>query len=471
MAISSKPAPKATGASADAVFIKFYAPWCGHCKDLQPVWESLGDILSTESGIVIAKVDATQDKAAARRFGITGYPSLRLVKNGQVYEHVGSRQLPALESFVRTGYKSAPPTPLRPVQAGTAEAAVSAVVDLSGSSPAEFDRTVADASSGIWLEFYAPWCGHCKALAPEYETAAAELKDEGIVVAKVDATMNTEQTERFEVTGYPTLFWVFGGQLYKYNGPRKASALIEFAKGGFEGSVSTATQYSALPVLHDAGDLDHGTAGDAEVVSLTDATFEHLTQASTGATTGPWFVKFYAPWCGHCKKMAPQWQKLAGALKGRVNVAEVDCTQERATCQRFKVAGYPSLKYIDQGKVWSYTGGRSAMRMQTWAETGRLASSATPSEAVPPPPSAVDTLSTEAMRIAVDLQDMLSKHTVSSIILAAAAFVAGLFCMMVIVLMTETPRQSSSEAAAHAALEGDQGSGDDAAAKETKKDQ
>lgn len=74
---------------------------------------------------------------------------------------------------------------------------------------------------------FAPWCGHCKALAPEYEEAATTLKEKGIALAKIDCTEEADLCKEQGVEGYPTLK-VFRGleNPASYPGPRKAQAYV-----------------------------------------------------------------------------------------------------------------------------------------------------------------------------------------------------------------------------------------------------
>lgn len=75
----------------------------------------------------------------------------------------------------------------------------------------------------------------------------------------------------------------------------------------------------------------------------------------------PWFIKFYAPWCGHCKHLAPVWTELA-QTEG-LNVGSVDCDSEtgKDICSLFEVKGYPTLIYLpaDSKHIYKFNGMRS----------------------------------------------------------------------------------------------------------------
>ncbi|KAI0083682.1 thioredoxin-like protein, partial [Irpex rosettiformis] len=60
------------------------------------------------------------------------------------------------------------------------------------------------------------------------------------------------------------------------------------------------------------------------------------------------FVKFYVPWCGHCKKLAPIWRQLAVEMRGKLNIAGVDCESNAAICQAQGITGYSMLFYYGQ---------------------------------------------------------------------------------------------------------------------------
>ena len=197
----------------------------------------------------------------------------------------------------------------------------------------------------ILVEFYAPWCGHCKNLAPEYKVAARQLKqhDPPIPLAKIDATSNEELARKFEVDGYPTMKIFRSGTPYEYEGPRKADGIVEYMK-------KQASPDWKPPVDH--------------VLVLTKDNFTEYTENSDII-----LVEFYAPWCGHCKKLAPQYKKAAeGLVKANtgIRLAKVDATAETELAKQFDVSGYPTLKIFRHGKVSEYNGPRDARGIGTY---------------------------------------------------------------------------------------------------------
>lgn len=112
------------------------------------------------------------------------------------------------------------------------------VLDLT---EATFDDAIV--SGLIMVEFFAPWCGHCKALAPKYEEAADTLAklypDTPVKLAKVDCTENASVCEKQGVRGYPTLKVFNDGNASSYEKAREADAIVSFMKAQLQPTIST----------------------------------------------------------------------------------------------------------------------------------------------------------------------------------------------------------------------------------------
>ncbi|VAH47940.1 hypothetical protein VPH35_029459 [Triticum aestivum] len=112
------------------------------------------------------------------------------------------------------------------------------------------DEIVFNSGKNVLLEFYAPWCGHCRKLAPILEEVAISLQDdEDVVIAKMDGTANDVPTD-FAVEGYPALYFYSssGGDLLMYDGPRTADEIISFIKKnrGAKAAAVEVTQMDAV---------------------------------------------------------------------------------------------------------------------------------------------------------------------------------------------------------------------------------
>ena len=174
-------------------------------------------------------------------------------------------------------------------------------------------------SDEVWMvEFYAPWCGHCKNLAPEWEKAAHALK--GIVrVGAVDMTTDETVGQPYGIQGFPTikLFGLNKKDPVNYEGERSAKGIVNFAMdkatkiakkrlsdGPGSSSSSSQQQKQEKPK---SSSSSGGSSRDGNVFVLTDSNFEDTVFGSKDI----WFVEFYAPWCGHCKALAPEWESAA----------------------------------------------------------------------------------------------------------------------------------------------------------------
>ncbi|KAG2225007.1 hypothetical protein INT45_003207 [Circinella minor] len=222
----------------------------------------------------------------------------------------------------------------------------SGIVSTSNSGAIELENNVFVLTTGNFhkvidgqrpalVEFYAPWCGHCKKLAPTYEElgdAFANVQDQ-VVIAKLNADEHRDLGGQFGVQGFPTLKWFPKGVTTKegvedYRGGRDLDSLAKF-------------------IQEKTGLRPRIKSQKSEVVVLDTKNFDSIVKNPKQNV----LVEFYAPWCGHCKNLAPIYEKVATAFANEPNckVAKIDADTERDIGTQYDISGFPTIKFFPAG--------------------------------------------------------------------------------------------------------------------------
>ncbi|GJJ72042.1 hypothetical protein EMPS_04399 [Entomortierella parvispora] len=252
--------------------------------------------------------------------------------------------------------------------------AVCAALPLASASAASHELTSADFASNVasgttFVKFYSPQCGHCIRLAPTWEQMAEELQgletSKDFKFAEVNCLMEGDICDDNNVRGYPSLQLFHSGKsLESYDGPRDLKDLKGYAtKRAEEYSPSRRAQEAVKQ--NSARSPQPNVNPEGKVAVLDAMTYTAALQGGGGGA--PWLIEYYAPWCGHCKALAPIYEELAKELKGLVNVGKVDCPANEVICRSQGVRGYPTIKLHQHGKAAEFTDRRSLESMKNFA--------------------------------------------------------------------------------------------------------
>ena len=409
------------------VLAEFYAPWCGHCKNLAPHYEKAAtELKEAGSDAKLAKIDATVEQELAKKFGVQGYPTLLWFVNGQKSDYKGGRTSETIVEWinkktgpaVRTG--DVPEAGSQPVvvlkgrsitddftkaaevlgddalfhfvetdedtsvtiQHKGEEAVVASASDLSSpSSLQEFVRNhqlplfgnldgesyakyMASGKGMVWvllsIESSDELAGAVDAIRGEYTELAKKFPK--YCFTYIDTVVFKAAVENMlGVSSFPAV------AVHKKAGDRKkyiladevgAKAVATFLKNVEAGKVEPTLKSEEVP-----------ESNDEPVKVIVGSTLqEEVFQPEKDV-----LLEIYAPWCGHCKKLAPEYEKLAlkvrkEGLEDILSIAKMDGTTNDSPVDAISWEGFPTLYYVKAGSTVPvpFDAGRDAKSIWKW---------------------------------------------------------------------------------------------------------
>jgi DnaJ family protein C protein 10 len=278
--------------------VDFGASWCPPCMKLIPQIRGMPDRIG-DIPLHTGTLDCVTYKHICQKAGISSYPTTMIYYKGQKYQMVGYHTSEQIVEFISD--------------------ALNPSVEVL--NPTDFEDLVLGRAEGVTfvVDFFAPWCSPCQQLAPEFRKLARNIKsdNEDVRFGSVDCDAHRGLCQSQGITGYPAI------RLYRHKLHQKP---LDYPTNWWRDHRSMqrwVTEF--LPSLVE----QYGQEFYDEVL----------------ASSSPWVVDFYAPWCGHCIQFAPVYEKLAKYFEGRVKFAKVDCDRYPGVCQNSQIRAYPTIRF------------------------------------------------------------------------------------------------------------------------------
>merc|ERR1712088_840066 len=389
------------------VLVEFYAPWCGHCKALAPEYaKAAGQLAEKDSPVKLGKVDATEEGPLAEKFEVRGYPTLKFFRNGKPMEYNGGRTADTIITWVEK--KTGPPAvTLESVDAAkkfiedNEIAVVGFFADMESEAAKAFKEVaganddhkfgLAAAGSDIATENKVE--GDAIVLFKKFDEGRNDMTEDLVNVEAIgkfvaanalpladefNAQHETAQTIAKEYKGqllfvtidtdeedHKRILEFFGMKEDEIPGMRLIKLAEDMAKYKPETAGLDEANIRAFVTAFLEGKLKQHLLSeeipedwDAKPVKvLVGKNFEQVALDVEKNV----LVEFYAPWCGHCKQLAPIWDKLGEkfADSADIVIAKMDSTGNEL--EDIKIQGFPTIKLFKKGdnKVVDYNGERT----------------------------------------------------------------------------------------------------------------
>eukprot|EP00051_Salpingoeca_urceolata_P018424 m.258373 g.258373 ORF g.258373 m.258373 type:complete len:823 (+) comp19190_c0_seq1:1143-3611(+) len=291
------------------LFLDFFTPWCPPCRAMLPVFRKASAQMA--GTVRFGTIDCTTEMQLCNKMQVQAYPFVVYYKgDGDRTPHVfdGDPTDPnAFDEHVKDVLHP-------PVQ----------TLDPEG-----FDAVVQQSDLPVMVDFFAPWCGPCRRLAPEFK-AAAKLVGPLATFASVDCEEFSSFCEQQGIQSYPTVRYY---QARKHNG-RAGKRPFKLYRGHRFAHPMASVVFQSLP---------------NKVKVLTQQLFED----EVGWTNDVWLINFGAPWCGPCRQFLPVFNSIAHSLSHKFDVlkfGKIDCERYGRLCHELGLPHYPFLVLFVDGE-------------------------------------------------------------------------------------------------------------------------